>query len=150
MMVDSLAHGAGDAKWVERDSTRVNVESVLPRLPRNLDDMSLNLPRLQSLHRFLDRTKPSDERGLARHPRSRFGHLLSTTMTRVQRSKINTPGGHCTPYVRKGERATYCVFGDLTNIPRGQIFPASRLPQMRMPSGPIMSSDGNRLGILPG
>ena len=75
--VDSLGHGAGgDALWTKRDSTRINVESVLPRLPRDLDDMSLNLPRLQPLQRFLDRTKPSDERGFARHPGSRLGYLV--------------------------------------------------------------------------
>ena len=78
MTVDSLGRGAGDALRIEWDPPRVNIESVLPRLPRNLDDMSLNLPRLQPLHRFLDRTQPTDERGLVRHRRSRLGHLLST------------------------------------------------------------------------
>ena len=74
--VDSLSDGAGDALWTERDSTRVNIKSVPPRLPRDLDDMSLNLPRLQPLQRFFDRAKPSGERGFARHPGSPLGHLF--------------------------------------------------------------------------
>lgn len=91
MTVDSLGRGAGDALRIERDPPRVNIESILPRLPRNLDDMSLNLPRLQPLHRFLDRTKPTDERGLVRHRRSRLGHLLSTITIHVRGSKNERP-----------------------------------------------------------
>ena len=85
MMIDSLSCGAGDAQRAERGSTRVNIKCVLPRLPRDLNDTSLNLPRFQPLHRFLDRTKLTDEGILVRHPRPHVGHLLFTSTITVER-----------------------------------------------------------------
>jgi len=83
MMIDSLGDGAGNTLWTERDPARVNIKSVLPRLPRNLDDVHLNLPRFQPLQRFLDRTKLSNERVLTCHPRSHLRHLFIHNQIRV-------------------------------------------------------------------
>ena len=151
MTVDSLGRGAGNALRIEWDLPRVNIESILPRLPRNLDDMPLNLPRLQPLHRFLDRTKPTDEGGLVRHRRSRLGHLLSTITIHVRGSKNERPLLRVAYIgVGGGRQATYRVFGDLTDIPKGQVFSTLGSPQMRMPGWPVISGDGDRFGVLPG
>ena len=43
---------------------------------------------------------------------------------------------------------TYRVFGDLTDIPKRQIFSTSELPQMRMTRRPVIGGDGDRFGVL--
>jgi len=148
-MVDSLGHGAGNALRIERDSTRINIEGILPRLPRDINNMFLNLPRLQPLQRFLDRTKSSDERDLARRPSPLLRYLLHTqSQSTFQRSQMKQTPPPLFFLARGKKNHTYRVFSNLTYIPRRQILPTSRSPQMRMTCRPIMSGDSDRFGVL--
>lgn len=89
MMLISRDRGhEGDERYAlraERHSTRINIESVPPRFPRDLDDTPLNLSRLQPLQRLFDRTKSSDERGLFGHTGFRLRHLVKKNV--VQKSQ---------------------------------------------------------------
>ena len=117
----SWDRGAGDALRTQRDPTRVNVKSVPPRLPRNLDDISLNLPRLQPLQRLLNRTKPSHERGLAWHPRSSLRHLSSEPRFAFRdlnehRTRAGEEGKRISPHLQRSGRRT-----KTPNTPHSQI-----------------------------
>ena len=160
MTDDSFGYRVGNTQWIERDSTRINIESVLPRLPRDIDDMSLGLPRLQPLQRFLNRTKSSNERVLVRRPSPRLRYLSCTI--RIHTSAITNESipRLAISYSVNGEkwkgeeerekrkRTTYRIFSDLTYIPRRQILPTSLSPQVRMTCRPIMSGDSDRFSIL--
>ena len=138
----------------ERDPARINVESVPPRFPRDLDDPPLILSQLQPLQRLFNRTKPGDERVLLGHTSFRLRHLLYTinNIPTIKWMRKNSCSSHSAlkEKTRKKRRSegTYRVFRDLAYKPSRQILSTPEPPQMRMPRRPIKCGNSDWFCIL--